>query len=82
MSSRTYNVNYYFKNHNLLVPDKSLTMHASTYLMGISHTSQFMIATKKQQLAISISTINDTDYFGKGISISFFCYNFQIVVLV
>jgi hypothetical protein len=26
-----------------------------------------MIATKQQQLAISISTINDTDYFGEGI---------------
>jgi hypothetical protein len=36
----------------------------------------------KQQLIISISTINDTDYFGKGISIYFFCYNFQIVVQV
>jgi hypothetical protein len=30
-----------------------------------------MIATKQQQLTISISTINDTDYFGKGISIYF-----------
>jgi hypothetical protein len=31
-----------------------------------------MIATKQQQLTISISTINDTDYLGKGISICFF----------
>jgi hypothetical protein len=29
-----------------------------------------MITTKQQQLIISISTINDTDYFEKGISIS------------
>jgi hypothetical protein len=42
-----------------------------------------MIATKQQQLIISISTtINDTDYFEKGISIYFFYYNFQIVVQV
>jgi hypothetical protein len=40
------------------------------------------MATKQQQLTISISTINDIDYFGKGISIYFFCYNFQIVVQV
>jgi hypothetical protein len=40
------------------------------------------MATKQQQLTISISTINDTDYFGKGISIYFFRYNFQIVVQV
>jgi hypothetical protein len=44
--------------------------------------TQFIIATKQQQLTISISTINDTDYFGKGTSIYFFCYNFQIVVQV
>jgi hypothetical protein len=30
------------------------------------------MATKQQQLTISISTINDTDYFGKDISIYFF----------
>jgi hypothetical protein len=41
-----------------------------------------MIATKQQQLIISISTINDTDYFEKGISIYFFYYNFQIVIQV
>jgi hypothetical protein len=40
------------------------------------------MATKQQQLTISISTINDTDYFGKGISINFFCYNFEIVMRV
>jgi hypothetical protein len=45
------------------------------------------IATKQQQLTMSISTINDTDYFGKGISvfqlsIYFFRYTFQIVVQV
>jgi hypothetical protein len=28
-----------------------------------------MIATKQQQLTISISTINDTDYFGKVINV-------------
>jgi hypothetical protein len=44
--------------------------------------TQFMIATKQQQLAISIPTTNDTDYFGKGMSIYFFCYNFQIVVQI
>jgi hypothetical protein len=37
------------------------------------------MATKQQPLTISISTINDTDYFGKCISIYFFRYNFQIV---
>jgi hypothetical protein len=41
-----------------------------------------MIATKQHQLTIYISTINDTDYLGKGISVYFFCYNFQIVVQV
>jgi hypothetical protein len=30
------------------------------------------MATKQQQLSISISTINDTDYLGKGISIYLF----------
>jgi hypothetical protein len=35
-----------------------------------------MIVTK-QQLTISISTINDTDYLGKGISIYFFCLLFS-----
>jgi hypothetical protein len=40
------------------------------------------MATKQQQLTISISMINYTDYFGKGISIYFFCYNFPIVVQV
>jgi hypothetical protein len=39
-----------------------------------------MIATKQQQLTISISTINNTDYFGKGISIHFFCYNNKILL--
>jgi hypothetical protein len=43
---------------------------------------KFIIAMKQSQLIISISTINDTDYFEKGISIYFFCYNFQIVVQV
>jgi hypothetical protein len=41
-----------------------------------------MIATKQRQLIISILTINDTDYFEKGISFYFFYYNFQIVVQV
>jgi hypothetical protein len=36
-----------------------------------------MIATKQQQLTISISTINDTDYFGKGVSIYFFVIIFR-----
>jgi hypothetical protein len=40
------------------------------------------MVTKQQQLTISILTINDTDYFGKGISIYFLCYNFEIVVQV
>jgi hypothetical protein len=40
------------------------------------------MATKQQQLTIFISTINDTDYFGKGISIYFFWHNFQIAVQV
>jgi hypothetical protein len=40
------------------------------------------MVTKQQQLTISISTINDTDYFGRGISIYFFSYNFQIVMRV
>jgi hypothetical protein len=35
-----------------------------------------MIATKQQQLTISISTINDTDYLRKGNSIYFFYYDF------
>jgi hypothetical protein len=40
------------------------------------------MGTKQQQLTISISTINDTDYLGKGNSIYFFRYNFQIVVQI
>jgi hypothetical protein len=41
------------------------------------------MATKQQQLTIfSISTINDTDYFGKDILLYFFCYDVQIVVQV
>jgi hypothetical protein len=40
------------------------------------------MATKQQQLTISISTINDTDYFGKDILLYFFCHDVQIVVQV
>jgi hypothetical protein len=40
------------------------------------------IATKHEQLTISMSTINDTDYFENGISKFFFCYNFLIEVQV
>jgi hypothetical protein len=47
-----------------------------------THLYTIYIATKQEQLTIFISMINDTDYFKEGISINFFCYNFQIVVQV
>jgi hypothetical protein len=40
------------------------------------------MATKQQQLITPTPTISDTDDFGKGIPIYFFCNNPQIAVQV
>jgi hypothetical protein len=40
------------------------------------------IATKQQELTISISTIDDTNDLEKDVSIYFFYYNFKIEVQV
>jgi hypothetical protein len=45
----------------------------NTHLYTIYNKYSY-VAMKQQQLTISISTINDTDYFGKGISLLFLLY--------
>jgi hypothetical protein len=67
-------------NFNLPPPLNSSITNCK--LSNMSTQNIATLATKQQQLTISISTINDTDYYEKGISIYFFCYNFQIVVQV
>jgi hypothetical protein len=67
-----YVISRFFKFTYILNNNNNQYLHIYTqFLTNIQET-------KQQQLTISISTINDTDYFGKGISIYFFVIIFRL----